>query len=221
MLTSHQLMWVDSSASSLPGRSCSIPLDAVQDAVLHSPLLWAAPKLCMRMRTDAAGQPMHSGTYNEQVSKHHTHRRGRCACRRMVDTCYLLGAQITVTCRGSITQLHGQLSRAIAAGMARGDAVAGGQRPSTAEVSQPRSCACVTCQLHALDRFSRAVVRGSRQPRERPASRPCRSPWARMHAQAWWRSCNPWGLPVRERCAPFRPRKTLVTRPMPAGAVAS
>ena len=67
VLTSNQLIWVDSSASTLPGRSCSIPLDAIQEAVLRSPLLWAAPKLCLRIRTNAAGHPMHNGTYNEQV----------------------------------------------------------------------------------------------------------------------------------------------------------
>lgn len=68
VLTSHQLIWVDSSASTLPGRSCSFPLSAVQEAVLHSPLLWAAPRLCIRIHTDAAGNPMHDGTYHEQVT---------------------------------------------------------------------------------------------------------------------------------------------------------
>ena len=67
MLTSHQLIWVDSSASTLPGRSCSIPIDAVQEAVLHSPLLWAAPKLCIRVRTDGTGHPTHNGAYDEQA----------------------------------------------------------------------------------------------------------------------------------------------------------
>ena len=72
VLTSHQLIWVDASASEqAPGRSCSIPLAAVQEASLRSPLLWAAPKLCLRVQTDAAERPLQGGAYSEEVGKGH------------------------------------------------------------------------------------------------------------------------------------------------------
>lgn len=68
VLTSHQLIWVDASASEQAcGRSCSIPLAAVQEASLRSPLLWAAPKLCLRVQTDAAERPLPVGAYSEEV----------------------------------------------------------------------------------------------------------------------------------------------------------
>ena len=142
MLTSHRLIWVDSSASIQPGRSCSIPLDAVQEAILHSPLLWAAPRLCIRIRTDAAGHPMNSGTYNEQVTAiisrpwrllRMPHGRGE----GHMPLWKLWCAQVNVTCRGSITQLHGQLSSALSAGMAQGGVLARGQRTSMIEVNRP------------------------------------------------------------------------------------
>ncbi len=67
ILTSRQLIWVESSASGQPSRSCSIPLGAVQEASLRSTLLWAPPKLCLRVQTDAAGHPVQGGTHAEEV----------------------------------------------------------------------------------------------------------------------------------------------------------
>ena len=67
ILTSHQLIWVESLASGQPSRSCTIPLAAVQEASLRSTLLWAPPKLCLRVQTDAAGHPVQGGGHAEEV----------------------------------------------------------------------------------------------------------------------------------------------------------
>ncbi len=67
VLTSHHIIWVDASASSLPGRSCSIPLACVKEASLRASHVFAAPKLCLQILCDAQGCPSEGGRQPEQV----------------------------------------------------------------------------------------------------------------------------------------------------------
>lgn len=67
VLTSHRIIWVDASASSLPGRSCSIPLTCVKEASLWASRVFAAPKLCLQILCNARGCPTEGGIQPEQV----------------------------------------------------------------------------------------------------------------------------------------------------------
>ncbi|BDA42551.1 probable vacuolar protein-sorting-associated protein 36 at C-terminar half [Coccomyxa sp. Obi] len=67
VLTSHHIIWVDASASSLPGRSCSIPLACVKEASLRASHVFAAPKLCLQILCDARGCPSEGGRQPVQV----------------------------------------------------------------------------------------------------------------------------------------------------------
>lgn len=68
VLSSHYLIWVD--ASSLPGRSCRIPLASVTEASLRASHVFAALKLCMHVLCDGQGCPRPGGQQTEQVNLH-------------------------------------------------------------------------------------------------------------------------------------------------------
>jgi hypothetical protein len=67
VLSSHNLLWVDASASGTPGRSCSLPLACIKEATLRASHVFATPKLCVHVLCDAQGQPRPGSQHSEQV----------------------------------------------------------------------------------------------------------------------------------------------------------
>ena len=68
VLTTQNLVWIDSAAGPQPGKSCVFPLHAITSVALRASHMLAQAKICMQLSLDWQGRPSQDGPLSTEVS---------------------------------------------------------------------------------------------------------------------------------------------------------